>query len=259
MRLGSGAAATRRSGSSGLGRSRDGEDSLRSGSPLAEPTWRIAAYLSRPKPQATSFGVAEQRFLRAGTPSQHSQCGKLSLVGSRAWPAVVACVLVAAVIVAAGRRLRRSQPKSAAPSSERGDAARSRDRRRRSPRCTRRRTSCSAAASRRSTPGSPACAVATRSSSTSGRRGAGPARASSRSSSAPPSRSGGRSRSSASTARTTIRPPRRSCKKFPVTYPSYTDPNESIARSIQAATVLPPDGLLRPPREPRCSRTRART
>jgi cytochrome c biogenesis protein CcmG, thiol:disulfide interchange protein DsbE len=28
-------------------------------------------------------------------------------------------------------------------------------------------------------------------------------------------------------------------KKFPVTYPSYTDPNESIARSIQAATYYP--------------------
>jgi cytochrome c biogenesis protein CcmG, thiol:disulfide interchange protein DsbE len=28
-------------------------------------------------------------------------------------------------------------------------------------------------------------------------------------------------------------------KKFPVTYPSYTDPKESIARSIQAATYYP--------------------
>jgi cytochrome c biogenesis protein CcmG, thiol:disulfide interchange protein DsbE len=28
-------------------------------------------------------------------------------------------------------------------------------------------------------------------------------------------------------------------KKFPVTYPSYTDPNETIARSIQAATYYP--------------------
>ena len=28
-------------------------------------------------------------------------------------------------------------------------------------------------------------------------------------------------------------------KKFPVTYPSYTDPNESIARSVHAATYYP--------------------
>jgi cytochrome c biogenesis protein CcmG, thiol:disulfide interchange protein DsbE len=28
-------------------------------------------------------------------------------------------------------------------------------------------------------------------------------------------------------------------KRFPVTYPSYTDPNENIARSIQAATYYP--------------------
>jgi cytochrome c biogenesis protein CcmG, thiol:disulfide interchange protein DsbE len=28
-------------------------------------------------------------------------------------------------------------------------------------------------------------------------------------------------------------------KKFPVTYPSYTDPNEDIARSIQASTYYP--------------------
>jgi len=28
-------------------------------------------------------------------------------------------------------------------------------------------------------------------------------------------------------------------RKFPVTYPSYTDPNESIARSIEAATYYP--------------------
>jgi cytochrome c biogenesis protein CcmG, thiol:disulfide interchange protein DsbE len=28
-------------------------------------------------------------------------------------------------------------------------------------------------------------------------------------------------------------------KKYPVSYPSYTDPNESIARSIQAATFYP--------------------
>jgi cytochrome c biogenesis protein CcmG, thiol:disulfide interchange protein DsbE len=28
-------------------------------------------------------------------------------------------------------------------------------------------------------------------------------------------------------------------KQFPVTYPSYTDPNESIARTIQAATFYP--------------------
>ena len=31
----------------------------------------------------------------------------------------------------------------------------------------------------------------------------------------------------------------RSCSKFPVTYPSYTDPNEEIARAIHAATYFP--------------------
>ena len=109
-------------------------------------------------------------------------------------------------------------------------------------------------------------ARATRSSSTSGPRGAARARRSSRPSSRRRSKYGRRSRSWASTARTATARRGRFLRRFPVTYPSYTDPQRGDrAHRSTPSTYFPQtmyfdrNGKMRVrPRRPVRERRRAR-
>ena len=137
----------------------------------------------------------------------------------------------------AGRRRTAAPPPSARSTSPRPSASWP-GRRRRWPPCTSSPPSCSAAAA------APSASAwrrsrATRSSSTSGRRGAPRAAPSSRSSSRRPSCRARRSPSSGSTRATRRDPARRFLRATPLPFPSYVDPDEDIAKTIQAPANYP--------------------